>query len=155
MTPIVRKLGIALAVSVAVNLFTLGFLAARGFHGSRGQEGRAHGAEEQRMRRGRDSHGAHGFGPYAAELSEARRTAVRGHRQAIVEAQRAVTAALGAEPFDRAALQAALQALRAKQAAAGEAAHDALVELADKLDAPSRRALAERGPGFGRGRRGR
>ena len=152
MTPIVRKLGIALAVSVAVNLFTLGFLTARGFHGARGHDGPAHGAQEQRMRRGRD---AHGFGPYAAELSEARRTAMRGHRQTIAEAQRAVAAALGAEPFDRAALQAALQALRARQAAAGEAAHDALVELAGKLDAPSRRALAERGPGFGRERRER
>jgi uncharacterized membrane protein len=148
-TPLVRKLSIALAVSVALNLFALGFLAARGFHGH-GDHG-PHAREELRKRHGR---ARHGFGPYAAELSEARRTAMRSHRQAIGDAQHAVTEALRAEPFDRAALQAALQTLRARQAAAGEAAHGALVELAAKLDAPGRRALAERGPGFGR-RRGR
>jgi hypothetical protein len=149
-TPLVRKLSIALAVSVALNLFALGFLVARGFHGHRGHGGPPEAREELHARHGRK---ARGFGPYAAELSEARRTAMRSHRRGIADAQRAVTRALAAEPFDRAALQAALQALRAQQAAAGEAAHDALVELAGKLDAPGRRALAERGPGFGRGRR--
>jgi len=150
-TAIVRKLSIALAVSVALNLFALGFLAARGFHGARGHEGRPDVAEE-RMRGGR---GALGFGPYAAELSEARRSAMRSHRQAVAEAQRAVSAALAAEPFDRAALQTALQALRVQQTAAGGAAHDALVELAEKLDAPSRRALSERGRRLGGGRQQR
>jgi uncharacterized membrane protein len=152
-TPIVRKLSIALAVSVALNLFALGFLAARGFHGHGRLDAPPHAGEDMHMRRG--GRRAHGFDPYAAQLSEARRTAMRGHRQAIADARRAVSAALAAEPFDRAALQAALQALRAQQAAAGQAAHDALVELAAKLDAPSRRALAERGPGFGHSRRER
>jgi uncharacterized membrane protein len=80
---------------------------------------------------------------------------MRGHRRGIVTAQRVATQALAAEPFDRAALQTSLQSLRVQQAAAGEAAHEALVELAAKLDAPGRRALAERGPGFGRARRER
>lgn len=150
MTPLARKLSIALAVSVALNLFALGFLAARGFHGHHGHAGPPNAREELHARGGRK---AHGFGPYAAELSEARRTAMRSHRRGIAAAQRAVIQALAAEPFDRAALQAALQALRTQQAAAGEAAHEALVELAAKLDATGRRALAERGSGFGGRRR--
>jgi uncharacterized membrane protein len=147
-TPIVRKLSIALAVSVALNLFGLGFLAARGFGAHHRHDGPPHAGEELRARRMR---GGHGFGPFATQLSEARREAMRSHRRAIADAQRAVAAALAAEPFDRAALEAALQALRAKQAAAGEAAHAALVELAVKLDTKGRRALAERGPGMGPG----
>lgn len=148
MTPLVRKLWIALAVSLALNLFMFGFWVARRVgahhHDERGRAGV--------LMRERHMRGGHGFGPYASELGPERRELMKAQRRALAEAQRAVTAGLIAEPFDRAALESALQALRARQGTATEAAHAALVELAAKLDAAGRRALAERVPGMGGGR---
>jgi Spy/CpxP family protein refolding chaperone len=152
MTPLVRKLVIALAVSVALNLFGFGFLVARGLRHREGPMA-MHGPGmhppagldfgPRRMMRG-----VRELGPNAAEFMDARREAMRAHHRALRDAQDAVNKALTAEPFAPAALAAALADLRARQSAAAQAAHGALVELATKLDASQRRMLAEHGRGM-------
>jgi Spy/CpxP family protein refolding chaperone len=151
MTPLVRKLVIALAVSVALNLFGLGFVVARGLRhrdqlamhgpGMRPPAGMDFGPRHM-MRGLRD------LGPAGQQMMDARREAMRAHHRALRDAQDAVNKALTAEPFDPNKLNAALAELRARQAAAAQAAHGALVDLAGKLDADQRRALAERGRGM-------
>lgn len=59
------------------------------------------------------------------------------------EARRAVAAAMRAEPFDPAGLDAALAGLRAREAEVASAAHGAIAELAATLDPESRARLAE------------
>lgn len=152
MTPLVRKLVIALAVSIALNLFGLGFLVA---HLLRRHDGQfAMHPPGMRPPAGMDfgprrmMRDMHGLGPSGEQFMDARREAMRAHHRALRDSQDAVNKALTAEPFDPAALSAALGALRARQAAAAQAAHGALVELASKLDAGQRRALAERGRGM-------
>lgn len=151
MTPLVRKLVIALAVSIALNLFGLGFLLA---HRMRRHEQFAMHPPGMRPPAGMDfgprrmMRDMHGLGPSGEQFIDARREAMRAHHRALRDSQDAVNKALIAEPFDPAALTSALGALRARQAAAAQAAHGALVELASKLDASQRRALAERGRGM-------
>lgn len=152
MTPLVRKLVIALAVSVALNLFGLGFVVARGLR-HRDQLAMMHGPgmhPPPGMDFGprRMMHGMRELGPVGQQMMDARREAMREHHRALRDAQDAVNKALTAEPFDPNKLNAALGDLRARQAAAAQAAHGALVDLAGKLDANQRRALAEHGRGM-------
>jgi Spy/CpxP family protein refolding chaperone len=150
MTPLVRKLVIALAVSVALNLFGFGFVVARGLrhrdqvvmHGPGMRPTPGMGFGPRRM-----MHGMRDLGPAGQQMMDARREVMREHHRALRAAQDAVNTALTAEPFDPNKLNAALGELRARQAAAAQAAHGALVDLAGKLDANQRRALAEHGRG--------
>lgn len=147
MTSTVRKLVIALTVSVAFNLFAAGFAASRALQHRQAVRGMRSEAGE-RFGMPRLLPGARLLGPQAKALFEGHRKQMRSHRHAISEAQGAVRSALSGEPFDRAALEQALGALRTRQAAGVEASHVALVELAAKLDAPTRRTLAQRGEGL-------
>ena len=147
MTATVRKLVIALTVSVALNLFGAGFAASRVLKHRQAVLGmRANAGERFGMQRMLPGAGL--LDRKAKALFEGHREQMRSHWQAISKAQQAVRSALSGEPFDRAALEQALGALRTRQTAAVEASHVALVEMAAKLDAPSRRALAERGEGL-------
>ena len=95
-----------------------------------------------------------GFGRLLRFLPEERREAVspvlRGHMRDVMREARglrseheAVYSALAAEPYDAAALSAALAALRATLNTTQEVAHRSLVEVAGTLTAAERRQLAD------------
>jgi uncharacterized membrane protein len=144
-----KRLVIALALSVSVNLFFAGFAVARRvmMHrawqaqgpmlGPRGFLGRA---------------GLGNAGPRARGILEQRRGALRQHHGALRAARDKVREALGAEPFDKARLETALTELHAQTAQMQSTMHATLVELAASLDAAQRKRLANapwllRGPG--------
>jgi Spy/CpxP family protein refolding chaperone len=153
MTPTAKRLAIALAVSVAVNLFLVGFIAVRALHGGRAHERRHH-------------HG-HFLGPRGLgrdgdpQAEQAMRRAMQ-RREATFRAQgdklRAtrgtVSAAFQAEPFDPQALARALAELRTQTVESQRLMHESLVEVAPALSPEQRARLARRAldrePGFGR-----
>lgn len=141
MTGTAKRLAIALACSLAVNLFLAGFFATRAMHG-----GRHH---------GRGHHG-HFMGPHGlAGGDPAVRQAVRGamqrrdgelraHGEQLHRARAAVGAAFRAEPFDAQALQRALSDLRVQSSRSQELMHESLIEIAPRLTSEQRARLAER-----------
>ena len=152
MTPI-RRLAVALAVSVAVNLFLGGFIAARalrggGHHDARHEHGHFLGP------RGLSRDGDSGAEQALRRTMRKREVAFRGQKQEMHVARDAVSAAFQAEPFDPHALERALTALRAETAASQALMHESLIEAAPALSTGQRRRLAERvlerEPGFGR-----
>ena len=170
-----RGLVIALSVSVALNLFLLGFLVARGLgsqpshvHGHP-DHGRAHrgmhhagpkrrgGPEARGERRARKGGGGmDGMGMRralrgmeldegAAALLEARREVMREHRKTLRAARKAVREAMHAEPFDPAILEAAFVAQREAHLESQAAAHETMTQLAAKLSAEQRAQLMKAG----------
>jgi uncharacterized membrane protein len=153
-----RKLEIALAISLALNLFFVGFAVGRrsglfhGHHGPRHAHGRAlvqHG--ERPPGPGMDL-GPSGFlrrvgigdaGPEVARVLEARRDELRAQRGAVRRARAAVAGPLNAEPFDAEKLAAALEALRTESADAQARMHATLVEVARTLSPEQRRRMAQ------------
>ena len=150
MTPLAKRLSIALALSVAVNLLLGGILVGRAFtkphRGDVAREVPALHAPEREERRGplRKLYREHG-----EEFREKRR--------AIGEAREAARTALEAEPFDRAALENALATLRKETVANQEIMHRQIVAAAENGSPEKRKELGhalERG-GLGRhGERG-
>ena len=133
-----RPLLIALVLSVTLNLFLLGFGVARWMHAA-GHDGRGGPFAGHGM--------PHGPMAGAARLLfrstlEKRREALREQRQRLREAQRAVRDALAAEPFDRPALDLALQQLRQATSDSQHLMHDALAEIAPTLTREQRAQLA-------------
>jgi Spy/CpxP family protein refolding chaperone len=141
MTATVKRLAIALALSLAVNLFLAGFFTMRALHGRRhhprghhghfmGPRGMAGGdpAIKQAMRR----------------VMQRRDGDFRAHKQRLHDARAGVSAAFGAEPFDGAALGRALAGLRAQTAESQRLMHEALIEVAPQLTAEQRSRLARR-----------
>lgn len=116
-----KLLVLALVVSVALNVVVLGFFAAR--MARRSHEGRG--------------------GSSLREKWKEQAAPLRGRREAIERARRAVRAALVAEPFDSQALTLALAALRAETNDTQEALDQALVQFALGLGPEERRKLAE------------
>jgi len=152
-----RWLLIALAISIALNLFAIGFLAARAL--------RPHA-----MHGDHDGHGPfmgprglmrEGFGPNAAPVLDqvmARHgDDLRKARGELKRTRREVRDALLAEPFDAARLERSLSDLRAQTDSTQAHMHEALVELASSLPLEQRKHLARRALAFeamGLGRRG-
>lgn len=141
MTP--RWLMVALALSVTLNLFLLGFGAARWFHGPHDMHGP--GAMRGMPRRG---------GPLAMrelmrDLPEPRRQALRDTRQQLRGAQTAVRDALTAEPFDRDRLLHAFEQLQRSSSEAQRLMHENMAEIAPRLNADQRARLARAGSMFG------
>jgi len=149
-----KRLGIALAVSLAVNLLAAGFLVSRALHLHRFPPPAPQGApfDEGPFLGPRGLLGQAGSrnAPRVREVMRAHAGELRQGRAELHAKREAVEAALRAEPFDAAALERALGELRASTNAAQERMHAAMVDLAKKLPAEERRALA----GRGRGRRG-
>ena len=160
-----KRLSIALAVSIALNLFGAGFLVSRMLHPRHpptlapmlGTD------DEQRGNPFMGPHGLLGSGaephlvPHVREVMRAHGDGLRQDRGALRERRRAVEDALRAEPVDAAALSQALGSLRQSTLSAQERMHTALVDLAKQLPAEDRKKLARhggRGPD-GHGRRGR
>ncbi len=131
---------------MAVNLAVAGLVggAGLGARGGSGDEGRG----------GPPALRTLGLGPFAVALSrddraalrariEAQGTPLREERRAIGDALRAVQAALLAEPFDRAAAEAAFAQSRARVVGLQEVGHGALLDQIETMSARERRALAE------------
>lgn len=79
----------------------------------------------------------------AREILRAHRPKYEASRPARIASRRAIAEALEAEPFDGAALGAALDVARRSEAEGREVIDDAFVEFAARLPASARRALAE------------
>ena len=162
MTPLSKRLIIALVISVAVNLLIGGVFVGSAVHrrqmrAERGQFmplprgpgarfGAAPGGPGEERPRGMPS-GREGFrerrhgGPFGGTLAghteemQARRKAVAGARSAVHDA-------LVHDPFDPAALEKSLGALRTETVTTQELLHKAIVEAAQKGDAETRTKLA-------------
>lgn len=137
-----RGVKIALGLSLAVNLLILGLVAgailAMGPGRSRD--------DDPRLR-------SLGLGPFAIALSREDRAAVGGRidRDALRQDRRALglglvqlRAALLAEPFDRAAAEAALSQSRSAAASLQAEGHRALLDQIDTMSAADRAELADR-----------
>jgi uncharacterized membrane protein len=122
-------LWLALAASVALNIFFVGFFVARFARSP--HDGRASTFETWNER------GA------LREKWREHMSKLGPHREAVETARRAVRAALAAEPFDAAALAAALAALRTETNDTQAALDEALVRFAGGLSPEERRRLAE------------
>ena len=135
MNSLTKKLIWALAVSVGLNLFLLGFSVARTVK-TRPFSGRP--PMMQPEQRGPEQRGPgkalRAFGPY--------RPTMRAQRDEVVRAREAVARALSREPFDRQALASALEDLRNVTLAGQVKLHDALLETAEKLPKEEREQLA-------------
>ena len=126
-----RALTLALAISVALNLFLLGVGAARLWqHGERGPRGLD-----------RSSRAA---GRAAEWLDEGRRSELRERRKTLREARRHVQRALASPAFDAEQLRGALKKLRGESQGLQEALHESLLERAAQLGVAERRRLFER-----------
>jgi uncharacterized membrane protein len=140
--PMLRRLQIALAISVALNLFVVGIVAGAMLHRENWD---ARGAMTREL----------GFGPFSGALGKPERDALRQYLQErapqlrAANAQRgreiaAVQAALRAEPFDPEALRAALAAMEQRQTGQLKLGYEAIFDVFAKMPPDQRRALADR-----------
>src|SRR5690606_10704133 len=129
-----RWLAIVLGVSVALNLFCLGFLSARAFQRSDERAERpSHGPVSPSQRRARQR-------PRPFEwMTEAEREELRPRRRALRAARRAVDAALRAEPFDRERLVQALSELRRQTDDIQASVHEFMLRRAEGMSGDERR----------------
>jgi uncharacterized membrane protein len=146
MTPLAKRLSIALALSVAVNLLLGGILVGRAL--SRPHRGARDVAREAPALRGPEHEERRGA---LRELYREHGEEFRENRRAIGEARKAARTALEAEPFDRAALENALATLRKETVASQEIMHRSILAEAEKGSAERRKelghALSRGGPG--------
>lgn len=128
-----RVLLIALGVSLLANMFMGGFIAARlsgpGLLASR--QGPPPSAREDRRER-----------PLRA-LFDHHRDDFRRTRREVMEARRQVADALVSEPFDRAALATALDALQTATGEAQAVFHKSLLDEVEQLPLAERQRLSE------------
>ena len=161
MTPLSKRLIIALVISVAVNLLFAGLVGGAALHRSRMGAERGHmlppphgmgpreggpRADERRLKAERGPRRGPMFGGLLADE-------MRPRREEAMKARAAVHDALVHEPFDPAALDRSLTALRTETATTQDVLHKKLVELSSK-DAETRAKLAQGferwgGPGGG------
>jgi hypothetical protein len=158
MTPLSKRLIIALAISGALNLLAIGLLIGGAirrsrFHGGpdrmehherapRGDRLRNGGVREREdgpPERGRRRVERPGLGLMADNPEQ-----LVARRRVTAEARRAVREALEHEPFDAAALERTLGALRSETVATQALLHQSLLDAASKGDAEKRRDLARR-----------
>lgn len=144
-------IGIALVVSLAVNLLVIGMAAGHWTHrhdgawggrfaGKSGTEGRAHGmmrAFPEELR-----------GEMEGIMRE-RRTQAEPVLEQLRAARREAREALRAEPFDRARLAAAYAEMRRHGDVLEQSFHEAMIDAASRLSPEARQKLAEMrwGPG--------
>jgi uncharacterized membrane protein len=115
---VIKRLSWALALSVGLNLFLVGFGVARAL--------RAHGEHRPGL--------MHVLGPPTPAL--------RAQHQELKAARRQVGEALQAEPFERARAEQALAALRKTAARSRELLHQRLLERAAQMSPEQRHKLA-------------
>ncbi|MGC4095062.1 MAG: periplasmic heavy metal sensor [Polyangiaceae bacterium] len=130
MNPLTKRLAIFLALSLGINLLLGGFLLGRRFHGP-----------------GPQPHGMHERGPMMQRergrmlKNIARKPEWRALQSANRVARERAAGAFEQEPFDPAAADAALGALREETGRAQKALHDELLQRAKSGDANQRREL--------------
>jgi Spy/CpxP family protein refolding chaperone len=139
MSTTTKRLSLALAASLALNVFFAGFLTARALSGPRDRgEGRGpHGL----FLGPRGLLGASGAEQEVSRVMERHGPRLQASRRGLRGTRRAVRDALAAEPFERQALEQALSSMRARTAESQAAMHAALVDLADQLPREQRRKL--------------
>jgi uncharacterized membrane protein len=135
MTPLSKKLVIALVISVALNLLFVGFLVGRGLRRppGPGREIAALGGPERKLHRH----------PALHDAVRGHREEFMGRRKAMMQAREEAAAAMRAEPFDRARLEQALARFRNESTAGKESLHRTLVEACSKGSPETRRSLAQ------------
>ena len=140
-----RWIVIALVISVAFNLFALGFIAARALHHRQSHENHGPFMGPRGLMR-------EGFGPHARpmldKVMERHGDELRKARGELKRSRREVRDALLAEPFDAPRLELALARLRAQTDGTQAHMHEALVELASSLPLEQRKHLARRALAF-------
>ena len=142
-----RRLRILLVASLAVNLFFIAVVAVWAVAGPgylRGM-GFGHGPRMMGMpfpRQIRDVLNEPGQ-QILDSMLEARRDAFHANLDAMFEARAALAEAVATEPFDRGKVEAAMAALRDREAVLHAGAQNMILELASQLDAEQRGKLAE------------
>lgn len=140
-----RGVKIALGVSLAINLLILGAVGGAVLNGGPG------GPVRDRL----DAVRSLGLGPIGMALERGDRDAIvarvgqdrdgmRGDRQALLTATLDFVAAVEADPFDREAAEAALEAQRGHVLGLQERGHGALLDQLGQMSAEARSAFAER-----------
>jgi uncharacterized membrane protein len=133
-----RWLAIVLGVSVALNLFFLGFLSARAFQrGEPHAERPPHVGPGARQRRSRQRQRTFDW------MTDAQRDELRPRRRALRGSRHAVEDALRAEPFDREKLSQALGELRRQTDEIQASVHQFMLLRADSMTGDERRRLAD------------
>jgi uncharacterized membrane protein len=138
-----RTLGILLGVSVALNVFCLGVVAARARQRWEWRE-RTH---AEYVAPGPRRAQRHGRSEPLSWLTDSDRAALGPERKALQGLRHAAAEELRAEPFDAAKLEGTLEALRAQTNKVQAAVHDLLIRRAQTLDPEGRRKLADSGWG--------
>jgi uncharacterized membrane protein len=148
MIGISRRFLLLLAASVALNLFFVGIWAGRHWSGrDRGPDAEGLGVHAFLRRSGLGD-----AGPAVQQIVHEQRAAVRQHMHELADARAQVRAALQAEPFDAARLDAALAVLEARTGGMQRDMHSALSKVARVLDPAQRARMADAlwpRPGFG------
>jgi len=133
-----RWLAIVLGVSVALNLFFLGFISARAFQRNEARaEPPPHGAPGSRSRRARQRSRSFDW------MTEAQRDELRPRRRELRGSRHAVEDALRAEPFDREKLSHALGELQRQTDAIQASVHQFMLQRAESMNRDERRRLAD------------
>lgn len=140
-----------LALSLAANVFLGGFVAGR-LVGPQGFHHRGHRGAEATFE-------ARALSPEGREIVRAafkeQREALFGSARESRKRRDAVAAALAADPFDRAGVEAAVAAFRETDAEHRRAIAKTLIDAAEKLSVEDRKSLAASQFGAAHGRRGR
>lgn len=126
MSPALKRLSWALALSLGLNVFLLGHESSRWFHQQRAEE----------------VHGGRPRGPMHRMFGEPS-PALLSHRSELRAARRAVAEALESDPLDRERLKSALARLREETSEGQAALHERLIERAGELPLEQRRELAQ------------
>ncbi len=143
MTPLVKRLSIALLISGGINLFLIGFGVSQ-WLSHRGQS-----RMEAEPRVGPPSRLFHAEAVFGADADPKfrrflgkHREQLRPQRRALRRARRKVDEALTAKVFEREELERALAELRKQTGSTQVSLHAALVDLASQLTYEERRRLA-------------
>lgn len=157
MTPLAKRLAIALTLSVGVNLLLAGYVLGYGLHrpqttigtmgaGNGPGMGTGHGLG---MGMGHAMGSCPGMGngtgcrrPALRAALGLRENDIRAYREEIDKARDNVRVALEHEPLDRSALEQALATLRTQSGRGQELTHQAIVDAASRATLEQRRELA-------------
>ena len=136
-----KRLWVALAISLTLNLFGLGFMSARFLHGHRGDHGGPRGPFFGPRSLLLDAELGDSMDAEVRGVMERHRESLRAQREQLRKARQAVSAALTSEPFDAGALTQALARLRQMTDESQALRHAALIEIAPALTREQRQRL--------------
>ncbi|SEA53512.1 periplasmic heavy metal sensor [Rubrimonas cliftonensis] len=142
-----RRRGAALAASLVLNMLLAGVIAGHALRGAAMEDRRGPRSEGpvtvERLMRGSDRE----LRGEARAMLKARGPRVAAAREAVREASGGVVSAAGSEPFDAAAVSAALERLRGAETALAAERHGAFVDLLALMPAERRADAMARASG--------